>query len=115
MSSQESLGSELTSGLAGFGRVYAIFSAIVATLFGIIFITWGIYILDTAGKPNDPNPPPGTPTNLTSPNNNSTTVGWVLIVLGVLAIIFSWIWVYITSKSKTAAAIGGGIELVRVI
>ena len=34
-------------------------------------------------------------------------VGWILIILGIFIIGGSWLWVYITNKSKLAAALGG--------
>lgn len=45
MKEKKSLGSEIYSDAASFGRVYAIISAVVASLFSIMFIIGGIYII----------------------------------------------------------------------
>ena len=94
MSSQEGVGSEIYSGAAGVGRVSAIIGAVIATLVGVGFIVGGIYLVA---------------------RTDNKTGGWVLIGVGVLAIIISWLWVYLTRRSKFLAAVGGvdtGLQLI---
>ena len=40
-------------------------------------------------------------------SDNSKIVGWVLLGIAPFIILFAWLWVYITRKSKVAAAAGG--------
>lgn len=110
-----SVGQTVYTGAAEFGKFYAIFTAVVATLVGILFITWGIYILDSAGKPVHPNPPKGTPANTQPPNTVNPSSGWILIVVGILSIFFAWLWVYLTTRYQFLAAATGVYGAVRII
>ena len=98
--------------LASFGQGYALVSAIIATILGIVLVFIGIYILwnnDRLRKLTRP----GQPTTQT----NDVT-GWVLIVFGILVIIASWVWYYIVSKSPTIATVEGvlgGYEILKDI
>jgi len=49
MAKKESTGSEIYSGAAGFGRVYAWISAIIGTIIAIGMIIFGIYIINHKG------------------------------------------------------------------
>jgi len=97
MSSQESVGSDIYSGAAGVGRFSAIIGAVIATIVGVGFIVGGIYLVA---------------------RTDNKTGGWVLIIVGLLAIIISWIWVYLTQRSKFLAAAGGvdtGLQIISAI
>jgi len=50
MTKKESLGEEIYSGTASFGRVMALISAVISTLIGIALIIGGIYILSYKDK-----------------------------------------------------------------
>lgn len=90
--SSENLGSELYSGAAGLGRISAIIGAITTTIFSALFITAGVYLI-----------------------TQSDLRGWILILIGILAIIISWLWVYLTRTSKVLAALGGTDELIKLL
>jgi small-conductance mechanosensitive channel len=162
-SSKKTLGEDIYSGSAKFGKISAIISAVFATLFCIIIIGAGVYVIkltstmkSVEGKvsgnsvcqsvkssenntttdcstsvtytvddvlyekryldthkisyndnqsitiwydPNNPNEPKGKPL--------SKVVGYLMIIISIIALISSWVWVYITRHSKFAAAAGG--------
>jgi hypothetical protein len=57
--------------------------------------------------PNNPSQAEGIP----SPK----WIGWVIIGVGFVILISSWTWVYITRKSKVAAAVGGAAAGINMI
>ena len=83
---QPSAGQEIYSGFAGLGRLSAIISAIIATIVGLILIGWGIWLIG---------------------QTSNSVGGWILIGLGIFAILISWGWVYLTERSKFLASLGG--------
>jgi hypothetical protein len=50
---------------------------------------------------------PNNPSDGKLDNDDSHVIGWVMFVMGILFATLPWVWVYITSKSKVAAAAGG--------
>jgi len=156
-----SLANQMYSGTASFGRAWAVIQAIFSTIFGIVLIIVGVYILSyryklktTIGQVlensscqhkirNDKNETICTSTidyeiddkNYTrsistgsteftegndikiwySPNKPgepeydpvSPWVGWTIIIVGVLIILGSWLWVWLTRTYKVAAAAQG--------
>jgi len=169
---KNSIGNEIYSGAADFGKIYAIISAIIGTLISIGMIIFGIYIIqhknhlvsvdgqvttasydcsipttnqntyttckfdvmyqvsnqsytktfssvetfsvgDKVTVWYDPNHPEQGEYNPPSKN-----IGWALIGFGVLIIIGSWFWVWMTRRYKFAAAAGGtaaAINMIRAI
>jgi len=76
--------------LAGFGRGYAFFSAVITTVLGIIMIILGLYFLTSKKQTR---------------NRQS---GLALVAFGIFIILLSWILVWATRKSKTVAELEGG-------
>ena len=166
---QNSLGNELYSGAADFGRIYAWVSAIIANIIAIGMIIFGIYIIqhknhlvsvdgqvtkasydcsqdtenqdvyttcsfdvsyqvsnqsytktfsstktfsvgDTVTVWYDPNHP-----DQAEFDPAPIGIGWALIIGAVLLIISSWFWVWMTRRSKFAAAAGGTIGVINMI
>jgi len=98
--------------LASFGQGYALVSAIIATILGIVLVFIGIYILWNNDRLRTL-----TPVGQPQTQTNDVT-GWVLIVFGILVIIASWVWYYIVSKSPTIATLEGlygGYELLNEV
>lgn len=93
----ERIGSDIYQGTADLGRVMSLVSAVMITAAGAIVMGMGIYNLKY--------PPPVDPTK---PNQLSPKQTAMIMIGGsALFIAFSWFWVWITRKSKAAAAFGG--------
>jgi hypothetical protein len=108
--SMSSVGSELYSGAAGFGRIWAVISACFATLVGIILLAVGILMLVVKPTPPKRGDPPQ--------KGNPKVAGGILIFVAIMIVTLSWLMVYLTRHSKFAAAamgVGGGIDLIRHI
>jgi hypothetical protein len=92
-------------GLAGFGRGYAYFSAIIVTVLSVILI---IIALVTY---SDPDVPPNHP-------GDNKKVAMIMIATSLLILTVSWGWVWLTDTSPLAAEAGGvigGIDIARSI
>lgn len=175
-STQQSLGSEIYTGTADFGRIWAILGAIMSTFISIIFIIIGIVIIVKGSKYNSVS---GIVTsdsvcnqtingnvngNVNGNNNQVTTcntsvkytvnsviyqktidtgsssyktgdqiniyftdannptsnpipswIGIILIIMGVIILIGSWLWVWLTQRYKVAAAAEGVAGALSVI
>ena len=101
--------SSFGSGLASFGRGYAIFSSIASTIVGLIFIAIGIALITGNITPPAPKPDQN-PDDKVSPK----ALGWIMIVFGLVVMIASWTWTYLTQKYKGAAqaeGVLGGISI----
>lgn len=172
-SSTESLGQELYSSSASFGKILALLSAIIGTVVGVGMIAGGIYILskkrdtysevlgkiiqvngENSGSCSSTlfqgqdiensmtctitvtfnyngktyqhdinyngvfNYSVGHEVKLYIKNNNANDVvlskktipvfiGWILIAFALLIVLGGWLWYWVTTKSKIAAAAGG--------
>jgi len=158
MEKKESVGDEIYSGAAGFGRIYSWISAVIGTLIAICMFIFGIYIIqhkshlksvdgkvtkssyDCSIQTVDKNTTNTckfdvkytvnnieytntfSSTSMVSvdetitiwydPNNPangefnpiSKTIGVVLIVSSIVVILIVWFWVWLTKRSKFAAA-----------
>ena len=104
MSTYESFGSDVYGGFAAFGKISAWVAAIFATLVGIVMIAFGVYFFNHR-VPNEPQ----------EQIRNAKITGGIFVAMGSLIIIASWVWVYVTSHSKAAAALGGLAEGVRML
>lgn len=102
------LGETVYSGAAGFGRIWAVISAVIATIIGIFFIIVGVILIREKTPEPDPNRPNEKPAN-------PKIGGWICIAVAVLIIISSWVIVYVTRTSKLAAAAVGGGELIHML
>jgi len=92
-------------GLASFGRGYAYFSAIIATVLSVILI---IIALVTY---SDPDVPPNHP-------GDNKKMAMIAIATSVIILTVSWGWVWLTDTSPLAAEAGGvigGINIARSI
>lgn len=92
-------------GLASFGRGYAYFSAIIATVLSVILI---IIALVTY---SDPDVPPNHP-------GDNKKAAMIMVVISAIILTISWGWVWLTNKSKFAAEAGGvigGVNIARSI
>lgn len=58
---------------------------------------------------------PTNPSDISENSDNSHVFGIILLVLGIVIPLFAWLWVYITSKSKLAAAAGGASEIMNIM
>ena len=104
MSNTSSLGLEVYDGLASFGKATAWMAAIFGTVIAVIMISFGVYAF-THRVPNEP----------AEQIRDSKITGTVFVVMGILIILGSWAWVYITSESKAAAAFSGFDTGVRML
>lgn len=105
-----SLGSDLYSGAAGFGRIWAVISAIFATLVGVIFLIAGIFLVVSKPAPQKRDDPPQ--------KGSPKVAGGICIFVAIMIITMSWLMVYLTRHSKFAAAAygtGAGINMIRGI
>lgn len=165
-STTTSLGEEIYTGTASFGKVWTVIQAVLGTIVGIVFIVLGSYIikhrdhlLSTEGtivKNSDCAPvndgkkmtmscmsyimytvndktygskdkgvsvgtgsteykegdkvtvyyDPTTP-NVPEINPVPKAVGWAIIGISVFVVLMSWLWAWLASRYKMAAAIGG--------
>jgi len=81
------------SGLAGFGQAYTIMGAVFATILGVFVIGNFVYNY-----------------------YNYNTLSWIKFFIGLLLIIIPWIFVWLTFRYKSFAAVegvAGGIEIVK--
>ena len=168
MEKKESIGSEIYSGAAGFGRIYAWISAIIGTLIAIGMIIGGVYIIqhkshlksvdgivtkasyDCSTKTNDKNTTTTckfdvsytvdksynktfSSTDTFSKDDKITIwydpnhpdigefnppdkwIGWLLIGIAFLIVFSVWFWVWLTKRSKFAAAAGGASAVINMI
>ena len=96
----------MSSELDKFGRGFALFGAIIATIFSVIILAIGIFILADDQK------------DVNGTKKNRETVGWFLIAVSIIIIIISWVWVWATRKSTFLAdvsGISGGVEIAKDI
>jgi len=92
-------------GLASFGRGYAYFGAIMATIICVVMIIFAFY---TYSEPDVPPKQPG----------DNKRAAMIMIVTSAIILTMSWGWVWLTNKSKFAAEAGGvmgGIDIARSI
>ena len=90
--------------LASFGRGYAIISAIFATLFSAILLVLGVWLIFFSPKDDTKD----------EKKQNPVTGGLFMIFIGVMILIVSWAWVYLSQRSRLAAqyeGIVGGINI----
>jgi hypothetical protein len=91
----------MSSAVASFGKGYAIISAVIATITGLLMIGFGIYIYR---KPE------------TNPSETTNKKGGIILIcLGFLAIIISWLWVLLTQHSTVAADLSAGVGAARLV
>lgn len=166
---KQSVGEQIYSGVATFGRVWAVVSAIFGTIISIGLLILGIYIIrhkshllsvpgsvveDSKCTTSYSQQRPATtcrtkisydvdgtnytqtvdtgamnygksskvtvwysPGDPSDPELNPATkgMGWILIVIVFFICFGSWIWVWVTRKSKVAAVAGGAIEDVSLL
>jgi hypothetical protein len=104
---------QLYGGAAEIGQATSMVGAVIGTLFSVIMIGAGIYMLSS-----DPSLPDMI---ITSPNalitqaqrfndakSQRTKVGWMLILFGVIILVLVWLYWWFTRKSKAVAALAGG-------
>jgi uncharacterized protein YqhQ len=97
------------SASAEFGRIMALFSAIVLSIIGTMVIIFGFMVLSskrTSSKDEEKNK------NIST----ATYVGLAMLFGGFLLILVPWLWYYFTIVSKTAAAVTGvsdGVDIVK--
>lgn len=107
-SKKRNFGDTAVEGLSIYGRISAVLGAIVGVIVGITMFVLGILIFngdiknwdDGQGNPIDP-PPPWT--------------GPIVSLLGVVVGIFSVIWAIATFRSKSFAAVAGGIGVINTL
>lgn len=59
---------------------------------------------------------PTDPSNFSLASDDTSALGWILIVIGVICIIVGWVWAYFANKYKVVGAISGvesGLNLLR--
>lgn len=79
----------MSSDVASFGRKFAFFGAIIATVFSVIILVVGIMFLVDDRKDK------GT--------KNRENLGWTFIVIAIIILVVSWVWVWATRKSTFLA------------
>ena len=92
----KSLGKEIYSGTAAFGRISATIGVIIGTLIGLVCLIIGI-------------------STISSGDDGSEMAGWIFIAIGVLVASMTWVIWYFTQKSKAFAALEGGTAAVQMI
>jgi len=92
------LGSKIYSGAAEFGKINAIFGAIIGSLIGLGLIIGGIYLLIKR---------PDIQTTDGTSDISPVLIGAILIIVGLIILIGGWLYVALTSKSETFAAAYG--------
>jgi len=91
--------------LAAFGKGYAYFGAIIATIICVLIFIISIYTY------SDPDIPPEKP-------GDHKRNSMIMIIVAAIILTMSWGWVWLTNKSKFAAEAGGimgGIDIARSI
>lgn len=81
--------------LANVGETTALFHSIFTTIIALALIIFGFVLIFTRPAQSSPN----------------ILLGIILIVIGILVTIASWVWYDITKQNRTVAQIQGGLAV----
>ena len=58
---------------------------------------------------------PSNPANSSLVSDNTKIIGWILVVIGILLLVSSWVWLFLVLKFKIAAASSGASGIIGTV